>query len=71
MAVSSLQDLQSEPAGQLKISAPPSMCATFLHARLAAFLEKYQNFNQRGCIFQCGESITAGRGCGLADCPIA
>ncbi len=40
-ALALLQDTQAEPSGQLRVTAPPSMCATFLPALLTDFLRRY------------------------------
>lgn len=40
-ATSLLKDSQAEPSGHLKITAPPSMCATFLAELLPRFLKQY------------------------------
>ena len=40
-AVSLLKETQAEPAGHLKIAAPPSMCATFLAELLPKFQKEY------------------------------
>jgi LysR family transcriptional regulator for bpeEF and oprC len=41
LATSLLKDSQTEPSGHLKITAPPSMCATFLSELLPKFQEQY------------------------------
>ena len=40
-ATSLLKDSQIEPSGQLKITAPPSMCTTFLAELIPRFQERY------------------------------
>lgn len=41
IATSLLKDSQAEPSGHLKITAPPSMCTTFLAELLPAFQKQY------------------------------
>ena len=45
LATSLLKDLQAEPSGHLKITAPPSMCDTFLAELLPQFQKKYPNIS--------------------------
>lgn len=41
LALSFVEELQTEPSGNLKISAPPSMCSTILSKIIPKFLAKY------------------------------
>ena len=41
LATSLLKDAQKEPSGHLKITAPPSMCETFLSRLLPKFQKEY------------------------------
>lgn len=41
LALSLVEELQTEPSGNLKISAPPSMCSTILTKIIPKFLDKY------------------------------
>lgn len=43
-AISFIKDSKIEPSGHLKITAPPSMCNTFLAELLPKFQKKYPKF---------------------------
>lgn len=44
-SISQLKEFQSEPSGQLKVTAPPSMCNTFLAELIPAFQKKHQQIS--------------------------
>lgn len=45
IATDMMKESQVEPSGHLKVSAPPSMCASFLADLLPQFLKKYPKIN--------------------------
>lgn len=45
IALSLIEELKTEPAGDLKVSAPPSLCSGYLATIIPKFLKEYPNIN--------------------------